>query len=254
MNEVLPVWAIIPASGIGQRMQSELPKQYLPLVDKTIIEHTLDRLLSHPEIAGAVVVLSAKDKYWANLNYQTQSKKPLVFAQGGVLRHQSVFNGLEKLFTDISQDCYALVHDAVRPLVTINDLNRLIEVARQHSAGALLGAPIADTIKQLNVDGNINQTMNRTGLWRAFTPQVFKADLLLDALKFVIENKLEITDDASAVEAMGQSPKLVLGSAENIKITLPEDLMLARQIWARQMISGELLSPKNAWPTKHDDQ
>jgi 2-C-methyl-D-erythritol 4-phosphate cytidylyltransferase len=238
MNNTLPVWAIIPASGTGQRMQSELPKQYLPLVDKTIIEHTLDRLLSHPQIAGAVVVLSTTDKYWTNLNYQTHSTKPLIIAQGGVFRHQSVFNGLEKLCADINQNCYALVHDAVRPLVTINDLNRLIEAARQHSAGALLGAPIFDTIKQLNVDGNINQTMSRTGLWRAFTPQVFKADLLMDALKFVIENKLEITDDASAVEAIGQSPKLVLGSAENIKITLPEDLVLARLIWARQVTSG----------------
>jgi 2-C-methyl-D-erythritol 4-phosphate cytidylyltransferase len=238
MNNTLPVWAIIPASGTGQRMQSALPKQYLPLVDKTIIEHTLDRLLSHPQIAGAVVVLSTTDKYWTNLNYQTHSTKPLIIAQGGAFRHQSVFNGLEKLCADINQNCYALVHDAVRPLVTINDLNRLIEVARQHSAGALLGAPIFDTIKRLNVDGNINQTMSRTGLWRAFTPQVFKADLLMDALKFVIENKLEITDDASAIEAIGQSPKLVLGSAENIKITLPEDLMLARLIWARQVGSG----------------
>ena len=130
------------------------------------------------------------------------------------------------------------MQDAVRPLVTINELNRVIEVARQHRAGALLGAAICDTIKRLNVDGNINQTMSRTGLWRAFTPQVFKADLLMDALKFVIENKLEITDDASAIEAIGQSPKLVLGSAENIKITLPEDLMLARLIWARQVASG----------------
>ncbi|MFT5662905.1 MAG: 2-C-methyl-D-erythritol 4-phosphate cytidylyltransferase [Gammaproteobacteria bacterium] len=238
MSKKLPVWAIIPASGIGQRMLSERPKQYLPLVDKTIIEHTLDRLLSHPEIIGAVVVLSATDKYWESLNYQTQSKKPLIFAQGGLLRHQSVFNGLEKLNAEISQDCYSLVHDAVRPLVTIKDLNRLIKAARQHSAGALLGAPIADTIKQLNVDGNINQTVSRTALWRAFTPQLFKADLLMDALKFVIEKKIEITDDASAIEAIGLSPKLVLGSVENIKITLPEDLMLARQIWTRQMTSG----------------
>ena len=140
----------------------------------------------------------------------------------------------KKLCSDIAQDSYALVHDAVRPLVTIKDLSRLIETARQHSAGALLGAPIADTIKQQNTDGNINQTISRVGLWRAFTPQVFKTSLLMDALKFVMENQLEITDDASAVEAIGLKPKLVLGSVENIKITLPEDLMLARQIWTNQ--------------------
>jgi 2-C-methyl-D-erythritol 4-phosphate cytidylyltransferase len=231
----LPIWAIIPASGIGQRMQSELPKQYLPFVNKTIIEHTLDRLLSHPEISGAVLVLNSEDKHWANLHYQSQSKKPLILAQGGLMRHHSVFNGLEKLCLDVNQDCYALVHDAVRPLVSINDLNRLIEAARLHSGGALLGAPITDTIKQLNIDGSVNQTISRIGLWRAFTPQIFKAGLLMVALKFVMENKLEVTDDASAIEAIGQTPKVVLGSTENIKITLPEDLILARQVWKHQM-------------------
>jgi 2-C-methyl-D-erythritol 4-phosphate cytidylyltransferase len=235
----LPIWAIIPASGIGQRMQSELPKQYLPFADKTIIEHTLDRLLSHPQITGAILVLSAEDKYWANLHYQSQPKKPLILAKGGLMRHHSVFNGLEKLSLEVNQDCYALVHDAVRPLVSINDLNRLIEVVRQHSGGALLGAPISDTIKQLNIDGNVNQTISRLGLWRAFTPQIFKADLLTDALKFVMENKLEITDDASAIEAIGQNPKVVLGSTQNIKITLPEDLILATQIWKNQMASSD---------------
>lgn len=235
----LPIWAIIPASGIGQRMQSELPKQYMRLVSKTIIEHTLDRLLSHPEIAGAVVVLNPNDKHWEGLNYQSQSEKPLIFAEGGVTRHQSVFNGLEKLCSFVMQDCYAMVHDAVRPLVTIKDLNRLIDAARHHSAGALLGAPIADTIKRLNVDRTINQTINRSGLWRAFTPQLFNASLLMDALKFVAENKLEVTDDASAIEAIGQTPKIVLGSTENIKITLPEDLILARQIWQNQTTLGE---------------
>lgn len=235
MPKLSPVWAIIPASGIGQRMQAELPKQYLPFIDKTIIEHTLDRLLSHQAIAGAVVVLSAEDSYWENLNYQ--SNKPLKFAIGGAQRQQSVFNGLEKLCADIGDSCYALVHDAVRPLVTIEDLDRLIEAARLHSAGALLAAPIADTIKQQDDLGNIRQTIPRAGLWRAFTPQVFQAKQLLEALTFVSSNNLEITDDASAMEAIGQKPKLVQGSVENIKITLPEDLMLARQVWQRQLKS-----------------
>jgi 2-C-methyl-D-erythritol 4-phosphate cytidylyltransferase len=231
----LPIWAIIPASGIGQRMQSDLPKQYLPFVNKTIIEHTLDRLLSHPQIVGAVLVLSSEDKYWANLHYQLQSKKPLILAEGGVMRHLSVFNGLKKLCLDVNPDCYALVHDAVRPLVSIHDLNRLIEAARLHSGGALLGAPITDTIKQLNIDGSVNQTISRLGLWRAFTPQIFKADLLMEAMIFVMENKKEVTDEASAIEAIGKNPTVVLGSSENIKITLPEDLILARQIWKHQI-------------------
>jgi 2-C-methyl-D-erythritol 4-phosphate cytidylyltransferase len=152
-----------------------------------------------------------------------------------MMRHHSVFNGLEKLCLDVNRDCYALVHDAVRPLVSIHDLNRLIEAARLHSGGALLGAPITDTLKQLNIDGSVNQTISRIGLWRAFTPQVFKADLLMEAMIFVMENKLEVTDEASAIEAIGKTPTVVLGSSENIKITLPEDLILARQIWKHQM-------------------
>lgn len=225
----LPVWAVIPASGIGQRMQAELPKQYLKLTDKTIIEHTLDKLLSHNLIIGAVVILSADDKYWDRLNYKPS--KPLFLARGGEQRQHSVNNGLEILNSNIQQDCYALVHDAVRPLVSHSDISRLIETAQQHDDGALLAAPVADTLKRQDDEGNIDQTISRAGLWRAFTPQIFRANLLSKALRYVQENRLEITDDASAIEAMGLKPKLVLGSSENFKITLPEDLTLARQIW-----------------------
>ena len=225
----LQAWAIIPASGIGQRMQAELPKQYLKLSDKTIIEHSLDSLLSHGSITGAVVILSSDDRHWAKLNYQ--SSKPVIFAEGGKQRHHSVYNGLEKLSAHLEQDCFVLVHDAVRPLVSHHDISRLIEAMNQHKDGALLAAPVADTLKQENDEGNVDQTISRNRLWRAFTPQIFRASFLLKALQYVRENRYDITDDASAIEAIGLKPKLVLGSVENIKITLPEDLMLARQIW-----------------------
>lgn len=229
----LPAWAIIPASGIGQRMQAELPKQYLKLTDKTIIEHTLDRILSHSLIAGAVIVLNSHDRHWPKVNYL--SSKPIIFATGGEQRQDSVYNGLQALRSQLQQDCYVLVHDAVRPLVSHCDISALIEAAQQHDDGALLAAPVADTLKQQDDNGNIDQTISRSRLWRAFTPQIFRASLLSKALEHAKENSChDITDDASAIEAIGLKPRLVMGSVENIKITLPEDLKLARQIWMSQ--------------------
>lgn len=227
-----PVWAIVPASGVGHRMQEQKPKQYLPLDGKTIIEHTLDRLLSFDGIDGVVLVLRPDDRDWQTINYQ--SEKPLITTSGGELRQHSVFNGLVKLLEQKFDDPYAMVHDAVRPLVCHADLRKLIEAAIDHSAGALLALPITDTLKHQDQDSNIDRTVPRAGLWRAFTPQLFKAKLLHRALEQVIENDREVTDDASAIESLGLRPRLVECNAENIKITWPEDLSLATQILRRQ--------------------
>ncbi|MCZ6579371.1 MAG: 2-C-methyl-D-erythritol 4-phosphate cytidylyltransferase [Gammaproteobacteria bacterium] len=227
-----PVWAIVPASGVGHRMQGQKPKQYLPLDGKTIIEHTLDRLLSFDGIDGVVLVLRPDDRDWQTINYQ--SEKPLITTSGGELRQHSVFNGLLKLLEQKFDDPYAMVHDAVRPLVCHADLRKLIEAAIDHSAGALLALPITDTLKHQDQDSNIDRTVPRAGLWRAFTPQLFKAKLLHRALEQVIENDREVTDDASAIESLGLRPRLVECNAENIKITWPEDLSLATQILRRQ--------------------
>lgn len=227
-----PVWAIVPASGVGHRMQGQKPKQYLPLDGKTIIEHTLDRLLSFDGIDGVVLVLRPDDRDWQTINYQ--SEKPLITTSGGELRQHSVFNGLLKLLGQKLDDPYAMVHDAVRPLVCHADLRKLIEAAIDHSAGALLALPITDTLKHQDQDSNIDRTVPRAGLWRAFTPQLFKAKLLHRALEQVIENDREVTDDASAIESLGLRPRLVECNAENIKITWPEDLSLATQILRRQ--------------------
>jgi len=227
-----PVWAIVPASGFGHRMQGQKPKQYLPLDGKTIIEHTLDRLLSFDGIDGVVLVLRPDDRDWQTINYQ--SEKPLITTSGGELRQHSVFNGLLKLLEQKFDDPYAMVHDAVRPLVCHADLRKLIEAAIDHSAGALLALPITDTLKHQDQDSNIDRTVPRAGLWRAFTPQLFKAKLLHRALEQVIENDREVTDDASAIESLGLRPRLVECNAENIKITWPEDLSLATQILRRQ--------------------
>lgn len=227
-----PVWAIVPASGVGHRMQGQKPKQYLPLGGKTIIEHTLDRLLSFDGIDGVVLVLRPDDRDWQTINYQ--SEKPLITTSGGELRQHSVFNGLVKLLEQKFDDPYAMVHDAVRPLVCHADLRKLIEAAIDHSAGALLALPITDTLKHQDQDSNIDRTVPRAGLWRAFTPQLFKAKLLHRALEQVIENDREVTDDASAIESLGLRPRLVECNAENLKITWPEDLSLATQILRRQ--------------------
>jgi 2-C-methyl-D-erythritol 4-phosphate cytidylyltransferase len=131
-----------------------------------------------------------------------------------------------------------MVHDAVRPLVSHADLQKLIEAALDHRAGALLALPITDTLKHQDEDLNIDRTVPRAGLWRAFTPQLFKAKLLYRALEQAIQNDREVTDDASAIEALGMRPRLVECSAENIKITYPQDLSLASQIWQRQREQG----------------
>lgn len=232
MDNSKPVWAIIPASGIGRRMQSERPKQYLSFCGKTILEHTLDRLLSCPLIHGAIVIISDNDPYWSALKYQPG--KPLHIAAGGIERQDSVINGLS-LLTDMFDGVFALVHDAVRPLVLEQDLARLINSV-SGAEGAILASPVADTLKRQDEAGAIKQTIDRSGLWRALTPQLFDAELLLQALQQARDKNQIMTDDASAMEALGHHPLLVEGSSENIKITRPDDLRLAKLIWEKQRV------------------
>ena len=231
MEADYPVWAVIPASGSGQRMQSRRPKQYLSFCGKTILEHTLDRLLECPLINGAVLVLREDDPYWPELNYQPA--KPFHVTIGGEHRQDSVMNGLSVL-CDLFAGAYALVHDAVRPLVPRADLIKLIESLKTAQHGALLGSPVADTLKRQNTRGFIEATVGRGGLWRAFTPQLFEAEVLLDALRKAKQSGQNLTDDSAAMEAAGYQPLLVEGSSENIKITLPGDLQLAETIWKKQ--------------------
>ena len=227
-----PVWAVIPAAGSGSRMESSKPKQYLEFHDKTVLEHSIDRLLSMPEIDGAVLVLSEDDSYWEKLGYQ--AAKPLFLASGGAERQHSVVNGLQMLQYRCGNDCLALVHDAVRPLVRPQDLSRVIRAARDHTAGAILATPVADTLKLENAAGEIDCTQPRVGLWRALTPQVFHLQSLLNAYSRLADQKRSVTDDAEAMELSGLAPRLIRCDAGNIKITTPEDLELARLLWLYQ--------------------
>ena len=237
-NKSDPIWVIVPASGVGTRMQGQLPKQYLTLCRKSILEHTLDRLLSFEDINGVILVLRSDDRHWENLDYQSQ--KPLIIATGGDERQDSVYSGLLKLLELETGDPLVMIHDAVRPLVLHRDLERLIKVGKNNPAGAILGAPVSDTLKRQNENENIVETVARKGLWRAFTPQLFRAKLLFQAFKHVRENNLQITDDAAAIEALGMRPGLVDSSAQNIKITHPHDLELATQILLRQQAQSDL--------------
>ena len=232
MSNQFPLWAIVPASGIGRRMLGDRPKQYLSFCHKTIIEHTLDRLFSCDKVCGVIIVLRKDDEYWEKLQYKAQ--KPLLTAAGGTERQDSVINGLIKLCEVQKGSCYAMVHDAVRPLVKTEDLNNLIDEVEVNQVGAILASPITDTLKRVNQPGLITESIDRNGLWRAFTPQIFKLDLLLEALQKAKQNNQILTDDAAAMEASGYRPKVVECSPENIKITRPEDLKLAEHIWLSQ--------------------
>jgi len=227
-----PVWAVIPAAGSGSRMQADKPKQYLAFQGKTLLEHCLDRLLSHPRIDGAVLVLDEADAYWETLRYQAE--KPLFLAVGGELRQHSVYNGLALLQYRQGNDAIVLVHDAARPLVRHADIGRLIEAARSHEAGALLAVPVADTLKVEGENRVVSATLPRDRLWRAQTPQAFHLQPLLNALKRIIDASEAVTDEAAAIEAAGYTPLLVEGSADNLKVTVPADLALAEQIWLHQ--------------------
>ena len=228
MDKPAQYWVVIPATGIGQRMKASYPKQYIKLSGKSILQHTLDNLLSYPRVTGAVLILNSNDTHWDKLNYHHD--KPVLLCTGGEQRHHSVYNGLKRLKLQTDDNPYVLIHDAVRPFVSHSDLDRLLEVLDDCEDGALLAAPVADTLKLADDNLNVKSTHPRDNLWRAFTPQAFKLDKIFSALNQVINNKLEVTDDASAMELMDMHPCLVQGDVQNIKITTPQYLLLARKI------------------------
>ena len=225
MAEPLPdYWVVIPAGGIGKRMGAELPKQYLPIAGKTILEHTLDILLSHPSIKGIVVAIAAEDSYWDSLGLSKYEK--IIKAQGGRERYESVANSLAML-TDAADDDWVLVHDAVRPCLTQHDIDCLLKQVATHPVGGLLAIPISDTVKRVDETQHVVDTLDRLGIWRALTPQMFRLGLLRDALKRAMQNQQPITDEAMAIEAYGKKPMIVKGNVSNIKITCQADLALA---------------------------
>ena len=207
-------------------MSTNIPKQYLPLADKTVLEHTLDTLLSCRQFAGVVLVLSEGDGYWESIQgrYLDQSLETTI---GGTERCHSVLNGLKQLAGRAGEDDWVLVHDAARPCVRLSDIETLISTLSSSTDGGLLGVPVADTMKRADSEQRITATVDREGLWHAYTPQMFRVGQLRAALQHAIDNDLLVTDEASAMEHAGYQPRMVQGQRDNIKITVPADLELA---------------------------
>lgn len=224
------IWAVIPAAGKGLRAGGDVPKQYADIAGKPMLRWTLERLLAHPRLAGAVVVLAPDDRHWPDWN--DVSGKPIRRATGGADRAESVRAGLAAL-ADVARDAWTLVHDAARPCIEAADIDVLLERGCVHPVGALLAAPVADTLKRANVRDESLACIPREGAWRALTPQLFRRDELIDALDRAAREGASITDEASAFERLGRPPLLVQGRASNIKVTTPEDFALAEWLLTR---------------------
>ncbi len=224
MISLTSITAIVPAAGVGSRMKADRPKQYLLLNGKTVLEHTLEQLLSYPLVDNIIVAVSESDPYFGEL--AIAKDKRIIRVSGGSERADSVLSGLTYVKENQLSE-WVMVHDAARPCIRHSDIEKLIEAVIPHHAGGILASPVRDTMKQATSEKQIDTTIDRSVLWHALTPQLFTTDLLYTALKIGLEKSFLITDESSAIELMGYKPKLVQGRADNLKITQPEDLDLA---------------------------
>ena len=232
MTASLPAfWAVIPAAGVGARMAADRPKQYLQLGGLTILEHSLNCFLDHPCVKGVVVSLAADDPFWPDLPCAGDPR--IQRAAGGRERADSVLNALLLLHAQGASDSdWVLVHDAARPNLARSDLDRLLLELADDPVGGLLAVPARDTLKRADADGRVSATVDRSTIWQAYTPQMFRLGPLHRALADSLVADVAITDEASAIEWSGQAPRLIEGRNDNIKVTRPEDLEWLRQRWA----------------------
>ena len=219
-------WGIVPAAGGGQRMKEVQPKQYLKIANKYIIEHSIAPLLQCPAVERIVVALSADDGYWQNLSIKNNPR--IETCQGGANRAQSVYNALMRLQADARD--WVLVHDAVRPCLHRYDLEQLIKSTWDDAVGAILAIAINDSIKRVRRATKdelcVIDTLLRDDLWmRAATPQMFRYQLLCDALKQALDDTIEVDDEALAMQRAGHEVKVVIGDYRNIKVTYSQDLI-----------------------------
>lgn len=226
---------IIPAAGFGSRMGSEIPKQYLPLAGRPVINWTLQVFADCPRIDSVTLVLSADDTLWDAVGNPAGDKLQ-VQRCGGTTRAASVLNGLKAIEDQVAADDWILVHDAARPGLTIKLLNQLLNTLQDDPVGGLLAIPVADTLKRADSEQRVASTEPRESLWRAQTPQMFRFALLKRALETAGDAP---TDEAQAVEALGLKPRLVAGELHNLKITYPQDLALAEAIFKADNESSE---------------
>ncbi|MGD9787781.1 MAG: 2-C-methyl-D-erythritol 4-phosphate cytidylyltransferase [Sulfuricellaceae bacterium] len=226
-------YALVPAAGSGSRMGSAIPKQYLPIFGKPLIYHTLSALCDYSGIARTYVVLAEGDKHWEHFGDQYFSPKMEALFCGGDTRAQSVLNGLMAMAGTVADDDWVLVHDAARPCLSRQHLDRLIQEVGGDPVGGLLAIPMADTLKRADNSGRVERTEPRDGLWRAQTPQMFRYRLLLDALSR--PESASATDESQAMEWAGHHPLLVTGDNRNIKVTYAEDLEVAKMVLTAEL-------------------
>jgi 2-C-methyl-D-erythritol 4-phosphate cytidylyltransferase len=228
----LATFALIPAAGSGTRMAASSPKQYSVLAGKPMLWHAV-RAVCVPQVAAVFVVLAGNDAQFAQIDWSAYAGKLYPLYCGGATRRDSVYNGLVAARDTVNADDWVLVHDAARPCLAAADLDRLIDEGSRDAVGAILALPVADTVKSAGVDEagvpRIVATQDRSQMWLAQTPQMFRAGLLLQALP----QARDVTDEAAAVEQLGLKPRLVAGSRENLKVTYAEDLAIAEAILER---------------------
>jgi len=220
-------WCVIPAAGAGSRVGGAVPKQYLPLAGRNVLQHSFQRIADVAVVSGIVIVIAPGDPVWETS--MIENTKLVGTAPGGATRAQSVLSGLKLLEQFAGPGDFVLVHDAARPCVAPADVQRLITETGSSRDGGLLALPVADTVKHEN-KGCSGGTLQREGLWRAQTPQLFPHHALMRAIDAALADGAAITDEASAMERTGACPRLVTGSRTNIKITTQEDLALAECI------------------------
>ena len=219
-------FAIVPAAGSGARFGADRPKQYLGLLGRPLLYHTLTALAACPAIDRVWVVLAADDVEWGQHDWSELGAKVETLRCGGATRAESVANGLTAASTVAVDDDWVLVHDAARPCLDAAMLATLFAELAEDPVGGILAVPVADTLKRADAALRIAATEARDALWQAQTPQMFRYGLLRDALAA----GRDVTDEAGAVEALGLRPKLVRGDATNLKVTYPADLALAAMI------------------------
>ena len=232
----MTIWAVLPAAGIGRRMGFSIPKQYLSIDGAPLILHSLRRLSAVKKIKKIVVVIHPEDSRWAELEKSIKEEfgNRIITVMGGGERYQSVLNGLTALTEFAGKDDWVLVHDAVRPCVRTSDIENLIQKVSLHSIGGLLGSPVDNTLKRVDKELTVIETVDRESYWNALTPQMFRFALLKESIQTVVVSGEQVTDEAAAMEVAGFKPIMIAGHKDNIKITVEADLVLASQILKNQ--------------------
>lgn len=222
MNKII---AIVPAAGIGKRMLIDIPKQYLIIKKKTVIEHSINILLKHKKIKKIIVIINKNDNFFKKLSIAKNNNIIIVTINERKKRYHSVFLGVKKAIELFGKNFWIIVHDAVRPCLKLKDISKII--SNNNKTGAVLAYRTCNTVKYSSNNSTIDYSIQRKLIWHAVTPQLFPSYLLFSCLKTIIKNNIIITDESSALEYCGYFPKIISGESSNIKITYLEDLYLA---------------------------